>query len=247
MLSARHYLPDMFAARPGRPGMAAPSKAEFLRRQRTFHAGHRGVTDPLFAHSDFFDPRDLLVVKCEMLRRVRVDGWPIARAAGGFVLSRDACYEALRRWEHRGLLGLVPEFPGPRGAHKLTPDVLDFLGRYALEKGPASGVSLAGRLWRERGVRLYPRTIEKALAGCKKGVPSGRPATRSRPIGPAATRHCAMPGWAAGSPARSASCSAGGCSPGCAPVPSIPACPRPRRWRRGHRTVWSPRPRRTRG
>ena len=63
--------------------MIAASKSEFLARHRTFHSRHKQVTDPLFAVDGFFDPRDLLLVKYEMLRRVRVDCWSVARATRG--------------------------------------------------------------------------------------------------------------------------------------------------------------------
>jgi hypothetical protein len=39
------------------------------------------VRDPAFVGNEFFDPRDLVQVKYEMLRRVRVDGGSIAEAA----------------------------------------------------------------------------------------------------------------------------------------------------------------------
>jgi hypothetical protein len=113
-LSARRHLPDTSSRRPGRLGMNAPSKPEILVRDRTFHPGHESVTDPLFRGGAFFDPRDLLVVKYEMLRRVRVDRWTVARAARGVALSRTTWYEAMRHWERDGLTGLVPGRPGPR-------------------------------------------------------------------------------------------------------------------------------------
>lgn len=123
-LSAPRRLPDRLAVRPGRFGMTAASKPEFLTRHRTFHSGHPRVTDPLFAIDGFFDPRDLLLVKYEMLRRVRVDRWSVARAARGAALSRTAWYDAMRRWERCGLVGLLPDSPGPRtrGAHPRAAD-----------------------------------------------------------------------------------------------------------------------------
>ena len=94
--------------------MIATSKSEFLVQHRTFHRGHAQVTDPLFAVDGFFDPRDLLLVKYEMLRRVRVDHWSVARAAACAALSRTAWYAAEHRWARRGLIGLWPDPPGPR-------------------------------------------------------------------------------------------------------------------------------------
>ena len=46
-------------------------KAEVLHQRRCLHPRPEQVCDELFVSSDFFDPRDLLQVKYEMLRRVR--------------------------------------------------------------------------------------------------------------------------------------------------------------------------------
>jgi hypothetical protein len=54
---------------------------------------HRGphpeqVTDVVFQSQPFFDPRDLLQVKYEMLRRVLVEGQPVGATAATFGFSR---------------------------------------------------------------------------------------------------------------------------------------------------------------
>ena len=49
-------------------------KTDALREQGCLHPHPEKVTDEAFAASAFFDPRDLVQVKYEMLRRVRVDG-----------------------------------------------------------------------------------------------------------------------------------------------------------------------------
>ena len=51
--------------------------------------------DELFLRHEFFDPRDLVQVKYEMLRRVRVDGASVSQAARDFGFSRTAFYRAL--------------------------------------------------------------------------------------------------------------------------------------------------------
>ena len=63
---------------------APDPKIEALRRQSSLNPHPENVTDPLFKGSDFFDARDLVQVKYEMLRRVRVDGVPIATSAAAF-------------------------------------------------------------------------------------------------------------------------------------------------------------------
>ena len=50
-------------------------KLAILRQTHTLHPHPERVRDPLFTSgSPFFDPRDLVQVKYELLRKVRVDG-----------------------------------------------------------------------------------------------------------------------------------------------------------------------------
>lgn len=54
------------------------AKSKALREQGCLHSRPEKVIDELFQQSDFFDPRDLIQVKYEMLRRVRVEREPIS-------------------------------------------------------------------------------------------------------------------------------------------------------------------------
>ena len=47
-------------------------KVEALRAERSLNPRPGEVRDPSFASSEFFDPRDLVQVKYEMVRQVRV-------------------------------------------------------------------------------------------------------------------------------------------------------------------------------
>ena len=97
-------------------------KAEALRESRTLNPRPEAVTDEAFTGSDFFDPRDLVQVKYEMLRRVSEDGVSVSSAAAAFGLSRQSYYQAAAALDESGLPGLLPGKPGPRRAHKLTGD-----------------------------------------------------------------------------------------------------------------------------
>ena len=99
------------------------------------------VRDPGFAGSDFFDPRDLVQVKYEMLRRVRVEHACIAEVAEQFGLSRPTFYKAQADFARAGLTGLLPGKRGPRGAHKLTPEVLQL---HRAGTGRGGGTRCAG-------------------------------------------------------------------------------------------------------
>jgi len=81
----------------------------------------RGSAGALFQDQGFFDARDLVQVKYEMLRHVHVDGVDKARAAALFGLSRPTFYQAEAAFARDGLGGLLPQPRGPSGAQAQRP------------------------------------------------------------------------------------------------------------------------------
>jgi transposase len=122
------------------------------------------VTDPEFLASDFFDARDAVQVKYEMVRKVRTGAAPITQAAAAFGYSRPAYYQAAAALESAGLEGLVPARPGPRGAHKLTEPILAWAEEQLAADPALRPAQLAGPIEVAFGVRVHPRSVEKALA-----------------------------------------------------------------------------------
>jgi transposase len=148
-------------------------KAAALRRHHALNPRARAVSDSAFTSSnDFFDARDLVQVKYEMLRRVNEDGQPVTQAAADFGFSRPSFYQAQAVFEAEGLPGLVPQRPGPKRAHKLSEEVVDRLEQ-ALKTDPSlNSAQLAQRLEEELGLRVHRRSVERALSRrLKKGAP----------------------------------------------------------------------------
>jgi len=143
-------------------------KLDALLEQGTANPRPEAVEDPLFQQGEFFDPRDLVQVKYEMLRRVQSDGQSIAEAAANSGLSRPTYYKALSDFERDGLAGLLPAKRGPRGPHKLTDEVMDLIHRLLEEAPDLDAATLAEKVDQQVGLRLHPRTIERALARSKK-------------------------------------------------------------------------------
>lgn len=143
-------------------------KWEALQKQRSLNPRPEKVTNELFQTSDFFDPRDLLQVKYEMLRRVRVDRQPIRQAALQFGFSRQSLYKALAAFERSGLLGLVRTKPGPRRAHKLSASVVKFIQEQRREDGAVTLGELVKRIQRQFGLVVHTRSIQRALKRTKK-------------------------------------------------------------------------------
>ncbi len=143
-------------------------KADALRQRGCLHPHPERVTDELFVSSEFFDPRDLLQVKYEMLRRVLVEGQSVSQSAVRFGLSRPSYYQAQKAYEEGGLPGLLPKRPGPRRAHKLSEEVVEAL-RVALAGEPTLGPQELAQLVELRfGLSVHPRSVERALARHKK-------------------------------------------------------------------------------
>jgi transposase len=147
-------------------GVMTDTKLEALRQAQTLHPHPERVRDPLFlGGSVFFDPRDLIQVKYELLRRVRVEGDSVSHATALFGLSRPTFYAAQAAWERAGLAGLVPERTGPRQGHKLTEEVVALLRPQA---STHSSRQLADWLHEQLQLDVHPRSIERALARAEK-------------------------------------------------------------------------------
>jgi transposase len=147
---------------------ARDSKTEALQQRGCLNPHPEKVTDPLFAEFDFFDARDLVQVKYEMVRRVQADGQAVSASATAFGFSRPSYYQAQRLLESGGLEALVPQKPGPRRAHKLDADVMDFLERLLSEDSSLKAGGLAIRIKDRFGRKVHPRSIERALARQEK-------------------------------------------------------------------------------
>ncbi len=148
--------------------VANDQKEQHLRKHGALYADADAVVDPLFDQSEFFDPRDLVLVKYEMLRRVRTDGISVAEAAKRFGFSRAGFYKTLSAFQRLGLVGLIPARPGPRHAHKLTDDILGFIDEQAVARGPLPATELAALVLQKHDVSIHPRSIERAFAQRKK-------------------------------------------------------------------------------
>jgi transposase len=148
-------------------------KVAALRAQRSLNPRPEDVTDDEFRSSEFFDARDLVQVKYEMLRRVRVDGMPVSRSAAAFGFSRPSFYQAAAAVDAHGLGGLVPARPGPRRAHKLTGEVVEF-ARAAREDDPGLRSADLVELIADRfGISVHPRSVERALARVREPKSGG--------------------------------------------------------------------------
>jgi transposase len=154
--------------RPGasKPSRAVDAKAEALRRQGALHPHPDTVRDEAFRQGEFFDPRDLVQVRYEMLRHHQVDGQAVTEVAVAFGVSRQAFYTAEAAFEELGISGLLPRRRGPKRAHKCTDEILDFVEQWRADSPVEKDVTEA--IQKRFGLSINPRSIERALTRRKK-------------------------------------------------------------------------------
>lgn len=146
----------------------ADRKARQLKEKGILNPHPERVRAAHFQSGGFFDSRDLVQVKYEMLRQAQIEGASKADAAATFGLSRPTFYQSEAAFAEQGLNGLLPQRRGPKGAHKLTAEVMAFIETHALAQGPIQARALALKIKDELGLSVHPRSIERALARKKK-------------------------------------------------------------------------------
>ena len=145
-------------------------KADRLKQYGALNPRPQKVTEKIFSDSalDFFDPRDLIQVKYEMLRAVDKEGRSVKKASTAFGFSRPAFYQAQSQFKEAGVTGLIKKRPGPKTAHKLTPEVLEFIEKKTEEGEPLRARKLAPLIREKFGKDVHPRSIERAMVRRKK-------------------------------------------------------------------------------
>jgi transposase len=153
-----------------RPKQPKDGKTESLKKYGALNPHPQKVTEKMFSDAalEFFDPRDLVQVKYEMLRAVDKEGRSVKQASEDFGFSRPAFYQAQLQFKREGVTGLVKKRPGPKSAHKLTADVLDFIKEKIEEGKPLGARKLAPLIKEKFGKDVHPRSIERAVLRRKK-------------------------------------------------------------------------------
>ena len=143
-------------------------KETSLQEQGTLNLNPESVTDPLFATEEFFDPRDLLQVKYEMLRRAQIEGESVTHCAADLGFSRPAFYDAQAAFGAAGLGGVIANHQDPRRPHKLTKEVMEFVEETRREHEGITRGELIERIKERFGIDVHPRSLERALRRRKK-------------------------------------------------------------------------------
>jgi len=153
-----------------RPKQPKDDKTESLKKYGAFNPHPQKVVEETFSDSalEFFDPRDLVQVKYEMLRAVEKEGRSVKHASKAYGFSRPAFYQAQSQFKQGGVTGLVKKRPGPKSAHKLTADILAFIEQKIEEGKPLRSRRLVPLIKEKFGKDVHPRSIERAVVRRKK-------------------------------------------------------------------------------
>jgi transposase len=135
-----------------------------LKRTGTVNPHPEAITDRLFQENPFFDPRDLLQVRYEMLRRHTAENVSILDAAAAFGVSRPTFYQAQAAFNQSGLAGLLPGPRGPKGGHKVTDEVLDYVKTLRAEDPSLTTVQCVQAVQQRFGITIHRRSLERALS-----------------------------------------------------------------------------------
>jgi transposase len=139
-----------------------------LKRTGTLNPHPAAVSDTLFRENPFFDSKDLLQVRYEMLRRHRIDGNSVVEVSSLFGVSRPTFYQAEAAFERSGLTGLVPKQRGPKEGHKLSAQVIEHVRTLKTSSPELTTVECIRAVQEKFGVTVHRRSLERAMAGKKK-------------------------------------------------------------------------------
>ena len=150
------------------PGRMSNDKTQHLRKSKTLNPKPEAVSDPLFEGSPFFDPRDLLQVRYEMIRAHK-KGTTMEEVAANYGVSVPTCVRAKRAFREGGLQALIPERRGPRGPRKITPEVLQFAQDYRATHSDVSIRKLADITGEHFGMSIHFSGLHRALSKKNSG------------------------------------------------------------------------------
>ena len=152
--------------------MAKPKKSDpkllELKHTGTLNPHPTAISDALFREHPFFDSRDLLQVRYEMLRRHRIEGASVVDVVSAFGVSRPTFYQAQAAFAQRGLPGLVPKQRGPKEGHKLSGEVIEYVRSLKDSSPELSTVECVRAVAAKFGITVHRRSLERAMATKKK-------------------------------------------------------------------------------
>ncbi|WP_271573388.1 helix-turn-helix domain-containing protein [Bradyrhizobium sp. CCBAU 11361] len=148
------------------------TKSAALAQDGVLNPAPEAVRDLLFVGNPFFDAKDLVQVRYEMVRRHQVDGVAISEAAATFGVTRPTFYKAQSALQSAGVAGLLPNRRGPKGGHKISAEVIAFVADLKAASPELTTPQCLDAIETRFGVTVHRRSLERALARKKKRLTS---------------------------------------------------------------------------
>ena len=144
------------------------AKKRALMQNGTLNKSADKVVDPKFKNIAFFDPDDIVQVKYEMLRSNQTDGIGVQKASKIYGFSRISFYKIDKAFKGHGLSGLLPRRRGPRRAHKLNEEVMEFVSGLTHQKPDIRSTEIKEEIKERFSITVHQRSIERAILRSKK-------------------------------------------------------------------------------
>jgi transposase len=145
-------------------------KSEMLARDGVLNPNPGAVRDVVFTGNPFFDAKDLIQVRYEMVRRHQIDGLAISEAAAAFGVTRPTFYKAQSALKTGGLPGLLPSRRGPKAGHKVSGEVIAFATELKTAKPELTTSQCLEAIESRFGIKVHRRSLERALTRKKKRI-----------------------------------------------------------------------------
>ena len=139
------------------------AKDDNLKKNGCFNGNHNNVTAGVFDELPFFDKKDIVQVKYEMIRAASNNEGSVTEIADSFGFSRKSFYQIREAFRAGGLFSLVPKKTGPKGASKLKPEALEFIEKYISMHEHAKVKEVSAALESEMGIKVHSRTIYRHI------------------------------------------------------------------------------------
>ena len=139
------------------------TKEDALKGGGCFNPNYANVTASIFNKTPFFDKRDIVQVKYEMIRAASNDEGTITKISNDYGFSRNSYYQISKTFHNGGLCALVPKKVGPKKPHKLSAEVAAFIDSF-LEGSPNTKVKeISVAIKTSMGIDIHTRTIYRYL------------------------------------------------------------------------------------
>lgn len=138
-------------------------KIKFLKKEGLLNQKPDRISHSLFKIHDFFDPLDLLQVRYEMLRSVKVDGYPVAKVCRTFGFSREYYYKLWRMFLERGFVGLLGAPQGRRPLIALNQELVNFIIHKKLENPKLPSKKICKQIINIYHIECSTRTVERII------------------------------------------------------------------------------------